>query len=87
MLTDAPYSPHLAPYDFFLLPRIKKYMKEHHFDNKEEVKNKTRMELANTQTDEFEKCFQRWLHRFFKYSILIYMKNMLRVLRLFCKIN
>lgn len=62
-LPHAPYSPDLAPCDFFLFPRMKKDMKGHRFSDVEEVKKKTRMELAAIQTDEFERCFQQWEHR------------------------
>lgn len=62
-LPHAPYSPDLAPCDFFLFPRMKRDMKGQRFDDVEAVKKKTRQELSAITTDEFEKCFQEWNRR------------------------
>lgn len=39
--SDAPYSPDMAPGDFFLLPRLKTVMNELRSDNNVNVKKKT----------------------------------------------
>lgn len=65
-LPHAPYSPDLAPCDFFLFPRMKRGMKGRRFDSIEEVKIKTREELAGITEDEFKKCFEQWKHRWDK---------------------
>lgn len=57
-LPHAPYSPDLAPCDFFLFPRMKRDMKGQRFDDVEAIKKKTRQELSAITTDEFETCFQ-----------------------------
>ena len=57
-LPHAPYSPDLAPSDFFLFLRMKRNMKGQRCDDVKTVKKKTRQELSAITTDEFEKCFQ-----------------------------
>lgn len=52
-------------------------MKGHRFDNMEDLKKK--MELANIQTDEFEKCIQQCQHRLDK--CINYTGSMLKVLK------
>jgi len=37
LLPHPPYSPDLAPCDFFLFPKIKKELKNRHFDNVENL--------------------------------------------------
>ncbi|GFO09837.1 histone-lysine N-methyltransferase SETMAR [Plakobranchus ocellatus] len=36
-LPHSAYSPDLAPSDYYLFPKLKKYLKGHHYDNDEEV--------------------------------------------------
>jgi len=55
-----PYSPDLAPCDFFLFPRMKGQTKGKHFDDVSEVKKKTLEVLNNISTEEFQKCLQQW---------------------------
>jgi len=54
-LQQPPYSPDLAPCDFFLFPRLKKVLKEHRFEATEDIKR-----LLDIPKDEFAKCFQQW---------------------------
>ena len=51
VLEHAPYSPDLAPCDFFLFPKIKSALKGTRFESMEEVKRKS-AELLNTLTKE-----------------------------------
>jgi len=37
-LQQPPYSPDLAPFDFFLFPRLKKVLKERRFEATEDIK-------------------------------------------------
>ena len=56
-----PYAPDLAPSDFFLLfPWMKKVLKEKHFANVEEVKQKMAEALKDIQMDEFKDCSEQW---------------------------
>ncbi|PNF38765.1 hypothetical protein B7P43_G14029 [Cryptotermes secundus] len=60
----SPYSPDLAPCDFFLFPKMKIKLKGRRFDTIEELQEETQTVL-NTLTnkhfqDEFEKWEKRW---------------------------
>ena len=61
--THPPYSPDLAPCDFFLFSRMKCRMKGKRFADISEVKKKTLEVLNNISTEEFQKCFQLWEKR------------------------
>jgi len=63
-LPHPPYSPDVAPSDFFFLfPRMKRNLKGKHFADVEEVKRKTTEALANIKEDEFKNCFEQWQKR------------------------
>jgi len=57
VLPHPPYSPNLAPCDFFLFPRMKGQMKGKRFADVSKVKKKTLEVLNNISTEEFQKCF------------------------------
>jgi len=61
-----PYSPDLAPCDFFLFPRMKRDLKGKHFQNVEEVKEKTTEALKAITLPEFQNCFEQWKKRWDK---------------------
>jgi len=46
-----PYSPHLAPCDFFLFPRIKKVLKGHRFEATEDIKRNATKTLLDIPKD------------------------------------
>jgi transposase len=54
-----PYSPHLAPCNFFLFSRMKRNLKGKHFQNVEEVREKTEA-LKAIILQEFQNCFEQW---------------------------
>jgi len=58
-LQQAPYSPDLAPCDFFLFPRLKKVLKGHRLEATENKRNSTKT-LLGIPKEEFAKCFQQW---------------------------
>lgn len=58
-----PYSPDLAPCDFFLFPRFKKNMKGQRFATVEEVKQKSQSELKAIPVSEYQNCFEEWKAR------------------------
>lgn len=60
LLPHPPYSPDLAPCDFFLFPRIKMNLKEKYFVDVNEVEQKTLEVLTNIKEDEFLRCFEQW---------------------------
>ena len=49
-----PYSPHLAPCDFFLLPKIKFQLKCRRFDSMEEIQWETQMVLDTLKEPDFQ---------------------------------
>ena len=55
-----PYSPNLTPSDFVLFPKWKKVLKQNHFANVEEVKQKMAETLKGIKMDEFRNCFEQW---------------------------
>jgi len=58
-----PYSPDLAPSDFFLFPRMKRDLKGKHFQNVEEVRKKTTETLKAITLQEFQNCSEQWKKR------------------------
>lgn len=58
-----PYSPDLAPNDFFLFPRLKSTLKGQRFDTLEAVKQATTTELDSIPKSEFQRCMESWKTR------------------------
>ena len=63
VIPHPPYSPDLAPCEFFLFRRMKCQMKGKRFADVKEVKKKTLEVLKNISTEEFQKCYQQWEKR------------------------
>jgi hypothetical protein len=63
IVEHAPYSPDLAPSDFFLFPRIKNTLKGEHFDDIDEIKSNTAIALNGISENDFHTCFQSWKTR------------------------
>jgi transposase len=62
VLKHPPYSPDLAPCDFFLFPKIKSVLKGTHCVSVENVKAKT-AEILNSLTEhDLRNCFEHWQH-------------------------
>jgi len=59
-LQQPPYSPDLAPCDFFLIPRFKKVLKGHRFEATEDIKRNWTKTLLDIPKEELAKCFQQW---------------------------
>lgn len=64
LMPQPPYSPDMAPCDFFLFPKLKRPLKGRRFDNIDEIKAESLKELKAIPKSEFQKCFQdlkkRW---------------------------
>jgi histone-lysine N-methyltransferase SETMAR len=58
-----PYSPDLAPCDFYLFPKIKLVLKGTNFLSVEDVKVKTTEILNSLTENDMQNCFERWQHR------------------------
>ena len=55
-----PYSPDLAPADFFLFPKLKTTLKGCHFQTIEEIKENAVRELRAITESAFQEAFQQW---------------------------
>jgi len=63
VLEHPPYSPDLAPCDFYLFPKIKSVLKGTHFVSVEHVKAKTAEVLNSLTEHDLQNCFEHWQHR------------------------
>ncbi|UYV67619.1 hypothetical protein LAZ67_5001386 [Cordylochernes scorpioides] len=58
MMPQPPYSPDLAPCDFFLFPKLKRPMKGRRYATLDEIKTASKEELKNIFFYDFLKCFE-----------------------------
>lgn len=61
-----PYSPDMAPCDFFLFPKTKYALKGRRFQDVEEIMQNATKELYSLTVTDFERCFEQWKHRWNK---------------------
>jgi hypothetical protein len=57
-LPHPPYSPDLAPCDFFLFPKLKIHLKGHHFGIVENVQAAATRALNNISSEDFLRCYE-----------------------------
>jgi hypothetical protein len=58
-----PYSPDLAPADFFLFPKLKSTSKVQLFQTIQEIVENSLMELHEILKKAYQECFQKWQWR------------------------
>ncbi|UYV74738.1 hypothetical protein LAZ67_12000754 [Cordylochernes scorpioides] len=58
-----PYSPDLAPNDFFLYLKLKMKLKERKFDNVDMIQAESKATLRNLSKSDFISCFDNWKKR------------------------
>ncbi|UYV84765.1 hypothetical protein LAZ67_X003375 [Cordylochernes scorpioides] len=58
-----PYSPDLAPNDFFLYPKLKINLKGRKFDNVDMIQAESKATLRNLSKGDFISCFDNWKKR------------------------
>jgi len=58
-----PYSPDLAPTDFFLFPRMKRDLKGWRFDTLEDAIAASTRALNSIHLAEFQRCIEQWKQR------------------------
>jgi len=63
MLPHPPYSPDLAPCDFFLFSKLKTHIKGHHFGTVENVQAAAMRALNNISSEDFHHCYEEWQQR------------------------
>ncbi|CAK9828015.1 Histone-lysine N-methyltransferase SETMAR [Anthophora retusa] len=65
-IRQPPYSPDLAPCDFWLFPKLKNSLKGRRFQDVEEIKTNTTKQLLAIPKIEYEECFRKWEDRWKK---------------------
>ena len=58
VLEQPPYSPDLAPCDFFLFPKLKEVIKGTHFQDSEAIKTAMMRELQAIPQESFQECME-----------------------------
>jgi len=58
-----PYSPDLAPCDFFLFYKLKTHLKGHHFGTVENIQAVATRALNNISSEDFLHCYEEWQQR------------------------
>lgn len=58
-----PYSPDLAPCDFYLFPNVKKNLRGIRFSSAEAAVEAYEKEVAQIPTSEWNRCFENWFLR------------------------
>jgi transposase len=61
-----PYSPDLAPCDFWLFPKLKMTLKGKRFETIEDIKSNTTDRLKLLKKEDFQTCFRQWQERWNK---------------------
>jgi hypothetical protein len=62
---QAPYSPDMAPCDFWLFLKLKRPLKGSHFESRKDIMWNAMKELRSLP-EIFQKCFQQWKERWAK---------------------
>jgi histone-lysine N-methyltransferase SETMAR len=65
-VNQPPYSPDLAPCDFFLFPKLKFALKGRRFDDVDDIKKNATEQLRRVEQKDFQNCFQQWQERWTK---------------------
>ena len=63
VLPQPPYSPDIAPADFYQFQKLKFSLKGHRFDGIEDIQANTERALNTLKKENFQECFQKWKHR------------------------
>lgn len=61
-----PYSPDVAPSDFWLFPKLKTTLKGRRFDTIPDIERATKEQLKILKKEDFRRCFQVWYERWEK---------------------
>ncbi|UYV76906.1 K02A2.6-like [Cordylochernes scorpioides] len=63
ILPQQPYSPDIAPNDFFLFSKLKAVLKGRHFDTRDDVIEKSLLALKSIPKEAYKNCFDNWEKR------------------------
>jgi len=61
-----PYSPDLAPCNFWLFPKVKMTMKGKRFESIQDIEAATTVQLKTFTKQDFQNCFRKWQERWDK---------------------
>ena len=61
VLGHPPYSPGLAPSDFFLFPTLKKILRGRHFDDVADLQRAVQSVMASLGPSAYKNCFYTWV--------------------------
>jgi hypothetical protein len=76
-LDHPPYSPDLAPCDFWLFPKLKTTLKGHRFSDIADIQGHATTILQSIPEEEFQKCSEQWKHD--SLSVLVHKDTTLKV--------
>ena len=60
VIPHPPYSPDLAPCDYFLFLKMKLKLKGWHFDSSEEIQTESEDMIKSLMRNDFQQCFRSW---------------------------
>ena len=60
LVRQAPYSPDMAPCDFWLFPKLKMPLKGTRFEPREDIMRNAKAQLYKIPQEAFQTCFQQW---------------------------
>ena len=63
IIEQPPYSPDIAPADFFLFLKLKLLLRGTRFQSIEDIKENSRREVKSIRENAFKKCFDDWIIR------------------------
>jgi len=65
-MDHSPYSPDLAPCDFWVFPKLKNALKKQRFVDLSDIQHNVKTLLRGSPEAEFQYCFRQWHHRLTK---------------------
>ena len=66
LVRQPPYSPDMAPCDFWLFPKLKLPLKGTRFESREDIMRNATYRLLTIPESAFQKCFEQWQKRWEK---------------------
>ena len=63
IVPQAPYSPDMAPCDFWLFSKLKRPLRGYRFESIEEIQTATKKELKAIPKEDYAACFENWKKR------------------------
>ena len=63
VLPHPPYSPDLAPCDYFYFPKLKYHLSGSRYNSRNALGPAVYQYLMDVPIEEYEKCFQKWIDR------------------------